>query len=287
MRAGAAGVVFGLCGLFGLPGTAWATPPEVQQPEPTQPEPAPAPEAVAPEAVAPPIPTAEPVPAQPPEPQLPAYDQPLPSYDELPIAPEVPFDDASFDGVPVEVEDVDPPTGRGRLAVGSILFGGGVVLTSVSTALIIQDIDWAAWIPGAVIGASAAVLGAVFVATGDLRRRTHRDWASAHAHAPIPPRGDGLVAGGLTCLIAGSMGTIIGGVSIVAFQADDDPPYGQVLIPIGLVSVVTGVGLLAAGSVRRKQFDRWETANVVPSLSLLPGNRQSFGGISLGFAGRF
>jgi hypothetical protein len=261
MRAAAAwGVLIGLCGLFALPATAWAAPP----PEPVTPEP------VTPEPVTPP--------AQPPEPQLPAYDQPLPSYDELPIAPEV-----SFDGVPLEVEN--PPTGRGHLAVGSILLGGGLALTGVSATLIILDTDLAAWIPGALIGASAAVIGAVFVATGDLRRQAHRNWAAAHAHAPVPPRGDGLVAGGLTCIIAGTMGTMIGGVSLVAFQDVDDPPYGQVLVPLGLVSVVTGVGLLAAGGVRRKQYDRWP--GVVPSLSLLPSSRQSLGGLSLGFAGRF
>jgi hypothetical protein len=207
----------------------------------------------------------------------------LPSYDEAPIAPDV-----SFDGVPLELDAEDPPpTGRGRTAVGAILLTGGVVLTSVSTAFIIQETDVPAWIPGAVLGGTAVVLGAIFVATGDIRHRAHRDWAKTTIDAPVPPRGDGLLAGGLTCMIAGTMGTIIGGVSLTAFQAEGDPPYGQVMVPLGLVSIVTGVGLLAAGGVRRKHYDRWDAGRIAPSLSLLPGHRQQIGGLSFGLAGRF
>jgi hypothetical protein len=223
--------------------------------------------------------------AAPPSPEpapLPAYDHALPSYDEVPVPLEP---DVSLEEVPIETHD--PPTGRGHTALGSILLGGGVALTSASMSMIILNTDLAAWIPGAVLGGTATAVGAILIATGTLRRAKHQAWAKTDVDAPVPPRGDGLVAGGLTCIIAGTMGTIIGGVSLIGFQAQDDPPYGQVLVPLGLVSVVTGVGLLAAGSMRRKQYDRWDAGRVAPSLSLLPGNRQQIGGLSLGFAGRF
>lgn len=253
-----------MLGLYGLAAPAWAAPPELvaelSEPVSELPEP-------------------EPVS----EPQLPADDQALPSYDEAPIA-----HDVSFDGVQImQLELEHPPTGRGRTALGAILIGGGATLTGVSATMIGFDTDLSAWIPGAVIGSAALITGVTLVVTGQRRQKRYRAWADAHADAPVPARGDGLLAGGVTCMIAGTMGTIIGGVSIIAFQAEDDPPYGQVMVPIGLASVITGVGLLASGAKRRKQFDRWEAALVVPSLSLLPGTRQSIGGLSLGFAGRF
>jgi hypothetical protein len=280
MRAVATwGLMLGLCGLTT---PVWATPP-AEPPEPAGEAPlvpAPAP-GLEPVTIPVPVPAPEPVPPEPDsEPQLPAYDQPLPSYDEAPVAPDV-----SFDGVPIELED--PPTGRGRTAFGAILLGGGATLTGVSATMIRLDTDLAAWIPGAVIGSAALITGVTLIATGHLRQKRYRAWAKTHADAPVPARGDGLLAGGVTCMIAGTMGTIIGGVSILSFQDEDDPPYGQVMVPLVLASVVTGVGLLVAGGKRRKQFDRWKAGTVSPSLSLLPGTRQSIGGLSLGFAGRF
>lgn len=278
MRAAATwGMTISLCGSFWLAAPAFAAPPS----EPAAPGSEPHSEVV-PESTPEPVPepTPEPAPTAQPEPQLPAADAPLPSYDELPIGPE-----ASFDGLPIESED--PPTGRGRTALGSMLLGGGAVLMGVSAIMLDLETDSAVWLPGTLIGSAAVVTGVILVVTGQLRHQKYRAWAKTHASAPVPPRGDGLLAGGLTCMIAGSMGTIIGGVSLVAFQDEDDPPYGQVLVPLGLVSVVTGVGLLAVGGKRRKQFDRWQAGTVVPSLALLPGTRASIGGLSLGLAGRF
>jgi hypothetical protein len=282
-----------MIGLSGWPTPTWAAAP-VEPSEPIgdaalEPEPNLAP---LPQSALEPQPAPVPAPAPELEPegaydQPPAYDQPLPSYDELPIAPTV-----TFDGLPIDAEPEDPPTGRGRTAVGSILLGGGVALMSVSGTMFSRGTDPALWLSGALIGSGSIAAGVTLVLAGHVRHKRYRSWASAHADAPVPPRGDGLLAGGLTCMIAGSMGTIIGGVSVIAFQDEDDPPYGQVLVPLGLVSVVTGVGLLVGAGMRRKQFDRWEAGRVVPSISLLPGTRapgraQSIGGLSLGVAGRF
>jgi hypothetical protein len=273
--------VLGMVGMVGIARPAWATPPSEQPAvDPiSTPEPVPWPEA---EAAIEPPPEPEPALEPIPEPQLPAYDQPLPSYDDVPIAPDV-----SFDGAPIEIEIEVPPTGRGHTAVGSILLGGGAVLTGVSATMIGEAIDVPVWLPGAVLGSTAVIAGVSLIITGHFRQKTHRRWVSNHIDGRMPPRGDGLLAGGLTCMIAGVTGAIIGGASIIAFQSDEDPPYGQVMLPLGLASMGTGIGLVAAGSARRKQLDRWQAGLVLPSLSLLPGTRQSIGGVSLGFAGRF
>jgi hypothetical protein len=273
-----------MIGLSGMAAPAWAAPPLERLGPASEGEPISSPEPVAVQEPAPtPEPVPVPVPAQEPEPQLPAYDAPLPTYD-APIAPDV-----SSPDLPSEPQS-DPPTGRGRTALGSILLGGGAALTGVSSAMIGIDTDRGVWIPGVVIGSAALITGVTLVVTGHLRQKRYRVWAGAHADAPVPRNGDGLLVGGMTCLVAGTMGVAIGGSSMVVFQSSDDPPYGQVLVPLGLASVVTGVGLLVGAGNRRTQFKKWKAGSVAPSLSLLPGTRQSnggIGGLSLGFAGRF
>lgn len=261
-------------------------PPEEPTPDPTAAPPVasePIPEVAPPEPE--PIPV-EPEPVREPEP-LPAYDQPLPSYDDAPIATV----DPTFDTRPIEPEDEEPPTGRGRTVVGSILMGGGLVLTGVSIAMVVMDTDRAVWIPGTAIGGSAAVGGAIFLATGHVRHQAYREWAAAQSDGPVPPRGQGMLAGGLTCIMGGVAGLIIGGVSLVAFQFEGDPPYGQVLIPLGAISTVTGVGLLVGAGVHGKRYDRWKSARVAPTWSLLPGAPHGgagrVGGLSVGLSGRF
>jgi hypothetical protein len=258
MRAAAiGGLTLALVGSFGIAPAARAAPPDLPAEAPAPVEPAPPPA----------------------ESSLPAWDQPLP------IAPDV-----SFDGVPIErEEDEEPKTGHGRTVVGSLLLGGGVVLTTVSATFVALDTDEPVWIPGLVLGSGAVISGVIFIATGRARHRKYQEWA--RNEGPIPPRGHGLVAGGLTCIIAGSVGTIIGGISIASFQGSGDPPYGEVLVPLGVTSIVTGVGLLAVGGVRSKKYDRWKAGRLTPSVSLLPGARHdrigAVGGLSLGFAGRF
>lgn len=273
MRASAIwGLMAGLAGPPVLPDEAPEQPAPPVEPAPV--EPAPVEPALAPE---PP-----PEPAPPEEPPLPAWDQPLPSYDQAPIAPDVPFDGTA-------IEDEEPPSGRGRQAVGAILVSGGVVLTATAATLVALDQDQPVWIPGVVIGSSAAITGAILLATGTIRRAEHKAWAARQADGPVPPRGQGMAAAGITCIVAGSMGTIIGAVSLTSFQDADALPYGEVLVPLGTASVVTGVGLLIGSGVRSKKHQTWESGRVAPTLSLLPGARSgpSIGGLSLGVAARF
>jgi hypothetical protein len=206
------------------------------------------------------------------ESQLPAYDEPPPSDDEVPIASDVSFD------LPHDIEN--PPTGRGHTAVGAILVGGSGALIGLSTASIPFTTDFPVWIIGEALGSVAFVSGVGLLVSGHLRAKKYRAWADG----PLPARGEGLIAGGITCMVGGTLVTIAGGISL-AYQGDGIP-YGQMLIPIGLVAGSTGVGLFVAGA-RRQHFVREQVGHVVPSFSLLPGSRQSIGGLSLGFAGRF
>jgi hypothetical protein len=265
--------------------TAWAAPPDLEQPpaptevqKPGQPaaEPldaAPAPE---PESEPEPLPSA----TQPAEPEpeasgLPSYDSDIPTYVEAPPEPVVPAR--------------APPDGHGRVAVGSILLGGGVVLMGVSSAMISIDEDLAAWIPGAVIGAAAIAAGIGSVITGHQRKKKYREWADAYGGVrAIPKSGIGLVASGVTCMAAGSFGLLMGGVSLGIFEGGNDMPYGAVLMPLGGVSLATGIGLLSGGRAREHKYKQWDAQRgLTPVVAPIGGLGRGLTGASFGIAGRF
>ena len=133
--------------------------------------------------------------------------------------------------VPRTTGDLPPPTGRGRQAVGGILVGGGVTLIGVSAAMIAIDEDIAVWIPGMVLGTAATLAGAASLVGGKKRRDRYEAWV-ADQGGDAPPQGVGMIAGGLTCIGAGTLGMIFGGFSL-ALQDGGDLPYGQVLLPLG------------------------------------------------------
>lgn len=253
------------------------------EPAPTEPAPAP------------PDPEASPTEADPadefwePEPEpasLPSYDAELPSYDEAPIDP-LADPDLGFVAPPEPEPEQIPRSGYGRVAVGSILLGGGAVLTGISAGMIVADIDALAWIPGAVVGAGAITAGALSILTGKLRQKKYRAWAEPYGgERAVPRSGAGLTAAGLTCVIAGGAGLTIGGLSLTV-QDTDDLPYGEVMMSLAAVSLVTGATLMAYGGKRKKEFQRWRMHSVTPSFSLLPGSSQRLAGISLGLIGRF
>jgi hypothetical protein len=271
--------------------TAWAAPPDLEQPlaptevqKPAQPPAEPLDAAPAPEPE--PEPEPEPLPSatQPAEPEpepepevsgLPSYDSGIPTYAEAPPEPVVPTR--------------APLNGRGRIAVGSIVLGGGVVLVGVSSAMISIDEDLAAWIPGAVVGAAAIAAGIGLVITGRQRTKKYSEWADSHGGVrAIPKSGMGLVASGITCIAAGSIGLIMGGVSLGIFEGGDDMPYGAVLMPIGGVSVATGIGLLSGGAARHRKYTQWDVQRgLTPVVAPLGGLGRGPTGASFGIAGRF
>jgi hypothetical protein len=267
--------------------TAWAAPPEPAQPlAPTEvqtpAEPPAEPLDAAPEPAPEPQPQPQPSPIQPAEPEpepeasgLPSYDSDIPSYAEAPPEPVVPA------RAPLE--------GRGRIAVGSVVLGGGVVLLGVSSAMISIDEDLAAWIPGAVVSAAAIAAGIGLVITGHQRKQKYRKWADAQGGSrAIPKSGIGLVASGITCIAAGSIGVIMGGVSLGILEGVNDMPYGIVLMPIGGVSMATGIGLLAAGAVRHRKYTQWNTERgLTPVVAPIGGLGRGLTGASFGIAGRF
>jgi hypothetical protein len=227
----------------------------------------------------------EPAPAPTPEGGLPAYDADLPRYEEVPPAVEGEGDGSGY-GFDEGFEPA-PPSGHGRLAVGGILLGGGAALTVISATMIVRDTDILAWIPGAVLGAGALTAGLGVTLTGVGYRRRYRRWAEGYGgRKALPPPGTGLIAGGITCLAAGGFGMLIGGVSLT-LQDEDDPPYGQVMLPLAATSVVTGIALVIPGAKRKGAYRKWDETRLAPTLGVLPGVRRRPAGVSVGLAGQF
>ncbi|PRQ01115.1 hypothetical protein [Enhygromyxa salina] len=223
-------------------------------------------------------------PAPPPEqPRLPSYDAELPTYADTPLDPFEPVE---------SLEPVLPhrplPDGRGRVAVGAILSGGGLVLTGVSIGMIAIDEDIAVWIPGAVIGGAAIIAGLSAALVGRQRRDKYREWTTPHGGPDVVPKsGIGLVASGVTCMVAGTVGVIAGGISL-PIQGNGDMPYGQVLLPVSAASIVTGAGLLGGGLKRHRKFETWNAQrSLTPVVAPLGGLGRQPSGASFGVAGRF
>jgi hypothetical protein len=244
--------------------------------EPTEPaaEPDAAPEEPEPELEPAPEPE-PPAPEQPDTQALPSYDASIPAYaDDTPE--------------PFIIPPRTPPDGHGRIAVGGIMWGGGIALVGVSGIMIMIDEDLAAWIPGAVIGSAAIIGGIGSVIAGHQRRKQYSEWASEHGGGgKIPASGIGLVASGITCVAAGTFGVIVGGVSLGVFQGNGDLPYGQVLLPLAAVSVVTGAGLLGAGVARQRKYKRWDGQRTLTPVVAPMGDQGRATGASFGVAGRF
>lgn len=271
-----------------------ATPPD-DTPEPGEPDPESEPEPEPDEALSPnpddapePAATPEPEPGDSPppsddtpvfglpEPSPPSDDGGLPSYAEAPV--QAPLDDADIPAPPATVET--PPSGRGRFAVGSIMLVGGATLAGVSAGLLAQNIDLAAWVPGAIIGAGSVIAGSLLMTDGAVKRGGYREWLAHNGgEQASPATGDGLFASGILCMSAGTFGALMGGISLT-LQDADDPPYGEVLLPVGIVSAAAGVALVSVGTKRRRAYRAWQ-GQLVPSLAVRTR------GLSVGLAGRF
>lgn len=224
-----------------------------------------------------------------PEPaSLPRYDAGLPSDGAADAAAPLPSEWSEFDTPAAPVQDSAPPTGRGRMAVGAILFGGSVVLTSVAVPMFLLTEDVALGLSGLVVSGGAMTTGILLMATGAGRRKKYQTWAEGYGgERAIPPAGAGLLAAGTTCMVAGPLGVLVGGISLT-LQDEQDLPYGQVLIPLGAVSFAGGLTMLIIGAKRKQKYTRWHSQHVItPSFSLLPAGPTRVGGASFGLAGRF
>jgi hypothetical protein len=218
----------------------------------------------------------EPEPVEPePEPELPSWDAELPSYDQAPETEPAPS---------VHVEPETPRDGNGATVVGAMLLGGGLVLTATSASLIF--FDWnevGIWIAGSAIGSVAIATGMGVLIAGVVRRSRYEPWRRHHA---APPQGIGMLAGGSLALSAGAFGMMMGGISLT-LEDEDDLPYGAVVLSLGAISVSTGVALLVVGAKRRRAFNQWDRARVVPTLGFVPSPQMRTAGATFGIAGRF
>lgn len=272
------------------PATATAAPPEVaEQPAveseaPTNPDPAAegvvaeTTEGTTSDGTTPagyPVAEPEPAPAEPAAEELPAYDAALPTYDVAP--PAQPIDEGGKPQLRYAPKD-----GRGLISLGGVLTGGGTVLTAVSIGLIAANEDVPVWIAGSVIGGLAIAGGVAMLVGGKKRLKSYQTW-EADLGEPVPRQGSGLRAAGMISMIGGGFGAAMGGVSLL-LQDDEDPPYGQVLLGLGLSSGVAGIVMVSLGVRREREFKSWrrgESTTLVPTVGGLRG------GATIGVAGRF
>jgi len=241
-----------------------ASTPVEPEPAPVEPEPAPTVEPVEP------APSIEPEPT----PELPSWDAELPSYESPSLPPEPEL--ASY-------PEPIPQDGNGSITIGAMLLGGGAVLAGTSGVLIFNTNDVGIWIAGAALSSVALATGMGLLISGAVKRSRYRPWRLQHR---APPQGTGMLASGSLAVSAGALGIMLGGISLPV-QDIDDPPYGEVLLSLGAVSVATGIALLVVGSKRRKSFERWNEARVAPSLGVLPSPQLRPAGATFGVAGRF
>lgn len=249
--------------------------PPLEQPEPApaiESAPAPAIESTpAPAIESEPAPASEPE-SEPTQPELPSWDAPLPSYEQLPEIES-----------PQQFQPETPPDGNGSTAVGAMLLGGGVVLAATSGVLIFEDDEVGLWVAGAALSSVAIATGMGLLISGAVKRQRYRPW---HLQHDAPPPGTGMFASGIVASSAGVFGMLLGGLSL-RLQDDDDLPYGQVVLPLGAASVVTGVALIIVGSKRGRLYDAWHESHVAPTFGLLSSPQLRTAGATLGVAGRF
>ena len=220
-------------------------------------------------------PVAEVAPESEPSPEgLPAYDAELPTYDVAPTQP--PLDDGGKPALRYAPKD-----GRGLISLGGIMAGGGTVLTAASIGLLAANEDVPVWIAGSVLGGLALAGGIAMLVGGKKRLKSYQTW-EADLGEPVPRQGSGLRAAGMGCLIGGGFGAVMGGISL-ALQDDEDPPYGEVLLGLGLSSGVAGIVMVAIGIRRENQFKKWRRGET----TLVPTVGGLRGGASVGVAGRF
>ncbi|MCA9682752.1 MAG: hypothetical protein KC457_11185 [Myxococcales bacterium] len=205
---------------------------------------------------------------------LPAYDAELPTYDVAPTQP--PLDDGGKPALRYAPKD-----GRGLISLGGIMAGGGTVLTAASIGLLAANEDVPVWIAGSVLGGLALAGGIAMLVGGKKRLKSYQTW-EADLGEPVPRQGSGLRAAGMGCLIGGGFGAVMGGISL-ALQDDEDPPYGEVLLGLGLSSGVAGIVMVAIGIRRENQFKKWRRGET----TLVPTVGGLRGGASVGVAGRF
>src|SRR5690606_16434926 len=150
-----------------------------------------------------------------------------------------------------------PPTGAGRLVGGSFAIAlglGAAAAVAVETTRERGNPQFAAatFIP---LGLAGVGVGTYLLVRGAKARSNYNEWRAFTSRDALPT-GDGLI-------VAGTMSTLIGGVSLVAaaVQARDPDAFERPLTPslfaIGATGVAVGVGALTWGLLRRGKYISW------------------------------
>ncbi len=188
-----------------------------------------------------------------------------------------------------------PPTGAGRLVGGSFAIALGLGAASVMIVESAREngnpqFVAATFIP---LGLTGIGVGTYLLVRGAKARGNFNEWR-AYTNHEARPTGDGLI-------VAGTMSSLIGGVTLVAaaVQARDpaalDRPLTPTLFAVGATGVAVGVGTLMWGLLRRSKYLSWRqstflSGRVTPTIAPLLGSNQTgafeLQGASFGVIGR-
>jgi hypothetical protein len=177
-----------------------------------------------------------------------------------------------------------PPTGAGRLVGGSFAIGLGLAAASVVIVEVARDDGNPRFVSTTFIplGLSSIGIGTYLLVRGAKARANYNDWR-AFTRAQTRPTGEGLI-------VAGTMSTVIGGVTLVAasVQARDPDAFDQLLAPslfaVAGTGIAVGVGSLTAGLLRRGRYRSWRQSTFLSAVPVVAPTR---GGVSFGLVGRF
>jgi hypothetical protein len=211
---------------------------------------------------------------------LPAPAPSLPEALEPPAEPPLPTPKLVLDLPPPP----PPPTGAGRLVGGSFAIGLGLAAASVVIVEVARDDNNPRFVATTFIplGLSSIGIGTYLLVRGAKARASFNDWR-AFTRAQTRPTGEGLI-------VAGTMSTLIGGVTLVAasVQARDPDAVDRLLAPslfvVAGTGIAVGVGSLTAGLLRRGHYRSWRQSTFLSAVPVVAPTR---GGLSFGLVGRF
>jgi hypothetical protein len=177
-----------------------------------------------------------------------------------------------------------PPTGAGRLVGGSFAVGLGLACASVVIVEFTRNDGNPQFVATTFVplGLTSIGIGTYLLVRGAKARANYNDWR-AFTRAATRPTGEGLI-------VAGTMSSVIGGVTLVAasVQARDPNAFDTLLAPslfaIAGAGIAVGVGSLTAGLLRRGKYRSWRQSTFLSTVPVIAPTR---GGLGLGLVGRF
>lgn len=222
-----------------------------------------------------------PEPDKTPEATLPRYDDPsLPAAIDAAIEPETP---------PLRRVPMD---GRGRLATGGLLVGGGAVALASTIGLAVDGAPAKYWGPMLAGGMAGAAVGSVLIVFGHRGLRRYRAWEASQTES-IPPQGFGFVAPASVLLVGGVWLTTIGAmgwVDIMQFPKQYALPAPATPLGVGIAAFVVGATMMGIGATRSRRFTKWRRDTSewwTAGMRLTPRFGPIRGGAQFGIAGWF